>query len=100
MKIQNDGISGKTVQQSGSKGKVSSAGRSSAESTSENGDTVNLTATGRVEQLMSQIENLPVVNTAQVSEIRQQIGTGSYVADEENAADQIIETEKGFSKQK
>ncbi len=49
---------------------------------------------------MSQIENLPIVNAEQVSEIRREIGTGSYVADEENAADHIIEIEKGFSKQK
>jgi flagellar biosynthesis anti-sigma factor FlgM len=100
MKIQNDGISGKTVRQGGSKDKVSSTGSGATESTSGSVDTVDLTATGRVEQLMTQIENLPIVNAEQVSEIRRQIGTGSYVADEENAADHIIEIEKGFSQQK
>lgn len=100
MKIQNNGISEKAVRQSGSKGKVSPTGNGASEATSGNEDTVNLTAAGRMEQLMGQIENLPIVNTEQISEIRRQIGTGTYVADEENAADHIIEIEKGFTKQK
>ena len=80
MKSQNNGIRGKTVRQSASKGRAS--------------------AIGRVEQLLGQIENLPIVNAEQVSRIRRQIGTGSYVSNEENAAAHILEIERSFSKQK
>ena len=99
MKIQNDGISGKSVHQSGKKGKVSSSSSSDSTATSpaDSEDKVSLSGANRMEELKSQIENLPVVDSQRVSAIQHQLGTGTYEGDEENAANNLIEIEKGLS---
>jgi flagellar biosynthesis anti-sigma factor FlgM len=100
MKIQNDGISGKTVQQSGKKGKVSPSGSdASSAARVDSEDTVNLTSSSKMEELKSQIMSQPIVDAQHVSAIQHQLGTGSYQADEEHAAENLIEIEKGFSEQ-
>ncbi len=98
MKIQNDGISGKTVQQSGKKGKVSASDSNSTSTASvDNEDTVSLTAAARMEALRNQIEAMPIVDAHHVAAIQHQLGTGTYEADEEHAAENLIEIEKGFA---
>ena len=99
MKIQNDGITGKSVHQSGKKGKVSSSTSSGTSSSApaDNEDKISLSGVNRMEELKAQIENLPVVDTQLVSAIQHQLGTGSYQGDEENAATNLIEIEKGLA---
>jgi flagellar biosynthesis anti-sigma factor FlgM len=101
MKIRGDNVSGKTVQQSGSKGQVSankSAGaKTSAASSADSSDKVSLTAAAKVEELIGQIEDLPIVDASRVGTIQQQLGTGSYEADEKNAAENLLEIEKELS---
>lgn len=100
MKIQNDGISGKSVHQSGKKGKVSSSSSSDTASSSasvDSEDKVSLSGANRMEALKAQIENLPVVDSQLVSAIQHQLGTGTYEGDEENAASNLIEIEKGLA---
>jgi flagellar biosynthesis anti-sigma factor FlgM len=102
MKIQNDGIAGKSVHQSGKKGKVSSTGSSGSTSSSaptDSEDKVSLSGANRLEELKSQIENLPVVDTQLVSAIQHQLGTGTYEGDDENAATNLIEIEKGLAEE-
>ncbi len=99
MKIQNDGITGKSVHQSGKKGKVSSstAEGTASSSVADSEDKVSLSGAGLLEELKAQIENLPVVDTQLVSAIQHQLGTGSYQGDEENAATNLIEIEKSLA---
>jgi flagellar biosynthesis anti-sigma factor FlgM len=101
MKIRGDNVGGKTVQQSGSKGQVS-AGKSAstkagATSSSDSSDKVSLTAAAKVEELIGHIEDLPIVDASRVGDIQQQLGTGSYVADDKNAAENLLEIEKELS---
>ncbi len=101
MKIRGNNVGGKAVQQSGGKGKVSSGktsgSKTSASSSSGNSDKVSLTTAAKVEELTSQVENLPITDAGRVNEIQQQLGTGSYEADEKSAADNLIEIEKELS---
>ncbi len=99
MKIQNDGIAGKSVHQSGKKGKVSSSssGDTASSAAVDSDDKVSLSGANRMEELKAQIENLPVVDSQLVSAIQHQLGTGTYEGDEENAATNLIEIEKGLA---
>jgi flagellar biosynthesis anti-sigma factor FlgM len=98
MKIRNDGITGKTVQQSGKKGKVSSteSGPSSTASV-DTEDTVSLTSSAKMDELKNQIMSMPIVDMHHVAAIQHQLGAGTYQADEEHAAENLIEIEKGFA---
>ncbi len=100
MKIQNDGITGKSVHQSGKKGKVSSSSSSDTASSAsvDSEDKISLSGANRMEELKAQIENLPIVDSQLVSAIQHQLGAGTYEGDEENAASNLIEIEKGLAK--
>jgi flagellar biosynthesis anti-sigma factor FlgM len=100
MKIRGDNVGGKTVQQSGSKGQVSankSASTKTGAASSGSNDKVSLTAAARVDELIGQVEDLPIVDASRVGAIQQQLGTGSYEADDKNAAENLLEIEKELS---
>jgi flagellar biosynthesis anti-sigma factor FlgM len=100
MKIRNDGIAGKTVQQSGKKGKVSSAGSGASSTASvDNKDSVSLTSAAKMDELREQIMSMPIVDAQHVAAIQHQLGAGTYEADEEHAAENLVEIEKGFAEQ-
>ncbi len=101
MKIRGNNVGGKTVQQSGGKGQVSAnksaSAKTSTSSSSGSSDKVSLTAAAKVEELTSLIDDMPIVDASHVSDIQQQLGTGSYEADEKNAAENLLEIEKQLS---
>ncbi len=102
MKIRGNNVGGKAVQQSGDKGKVSSnkstGPKTTATGSSSSSDKISLTAEARVEELTSLVEDLPITDANHINAIQQQLGTGSYEADDENAAENLLEIEKELSK--
>jgi flagellar biosynthesis anti-sigma factor FlgM len=75
----------------------SASTKTSTASSSDSSDKVSLTGAAKVEELVGQIEDLPIVDASRVNSIQQQLGTGSYEANERNAAENLLEIEKELS---
>ncbi len=71
-------------------------GKAGAASMAKGGDSssVELHSTTLVQELESQIKNLPEVNQARVEAVKQALGNGEYQTDAEVIAQKYIEIEK------
>ena len=90
----NTGISADTRAGSTAKADSQASQAKSSASSSGGGSTVELSSAGMIEELSEQIKNLPEVNQARVSAIKQALGNGEYQPDADVIARKFSEIEK------
>ena len=83
-----------------SKGGAGSAGRSPAPASPSGADTFSLTnRAAQLQQLESQIANLPVVDTQRVTEVQHALSTGTLEINPAQVADKLPSFEAGLDPQ-
>jgi negative regulator of flagellin synthesis FlgM len=103
MTIEIGGVSGKPLQETGDKSKVSATPNNNqktpARSSGSGGsDTVSLTASAmQLRELEARISDLPVVDVQRVSDVQRALATGTLELNEADAAANLLEIEKSFS---
>jgi len=107
MSINIKGAANKATQSTSSKpsgSAKSNAGGSSAKSKGSKEatpDSINLTDTAsRLQQIEQSLNDIPIVDSAQVDSISQSIEDGQYQINNEKVADQIIKAETNIHKSK
>jgi negative regulator of flagellin synthesis FlgM len=105
MTIEISGVPGKSIQDTADRSSVNATNASGgnkkapAAPTSRSGDdTVSLTSSAmQLQALEDRIAELPVVDVQRVSDVQRALATGTLDINEANAANNLLEIEKGFS---
>jgi len=100
MSVEISGLPGRQIQNTGNNQQVASSDKtrgSSADSTtaSSGDDKVSLTRSAiRLQDLATQVSQLPVVDMGVVSGVQRSLATGSFQSQPEQAADNLLTQEK------
>ena len=99
MVVQLNGISGRSIQNTGSNSPVSkkgsAAGASAGAVAAHGGETVSLSNTAaQLQALEASIANLPIADMSLVESIQLALSTGEYHVNAEASAESLLEIEK------
>lgn len=102
MTIEISGVPGKPIQDTGDSSRLTTTGnngqKAPATTTSGGNDRVSLTSSAmQMRALEDRIAELPVVDVQRVSDVQRALATGTLELSEADAANNLLEIEKGFS---